>query len=343
MRSVQLVAHQTLELKEMPAPPDPGPGEVLVRLRAVGICGSDMHWYAEGGIGPVRAAYPQILGHEPAGEIVALGRSVENLRVGQKVSIEPSVTCGHCEFCLSGHHNNCVSSIFMGSPQMPGLFRDYAVVPAKNVVSVPDRLNWVEATVIEPLAVILHVLELVEVRLGDTVAVLGVGPIGMLTMLVARIAGASKIFVADKVPERLRLALELGADCAVNVNEASFFESVMDQTKGRGVDLVFDCAAAVETINWSLAVARLGGRVVMIGIPSEPVLRVDLMTAMAKELSVQTIKRSNHNSHAAIELIESGRITDRIVTHRYPLERTPEAFQTLHAYADGICKAVIEL
>ncbi|MBI1788513.1 MAG: zinc-binding dehydrogenase, partial [Acidobacteria bacterium] len=176
-----------------------------------------------------------------------------------------------------------------------------------------------------------------------TVCVMGAGPIGVLTASVARIAGASRVFIADKLPHRLALARELGVDCAVNVTEASLLEAVMDQTHGRGVDIVFDAAAAPETINGSMAVARLGGQVVLIGIPSQTHPVVDLHTAMAKEINLQTVKRSNHNAHGAIELLQAGRITDRMVTHRYPLEGTPEAFRTLHAYADGVGKSVIEI
>src|SRR2546423_1435579 len=176
MNSIQLVAPRRLEARPMPAPPDPGAGEVLVRLRAVGICGSDMHWYQEGGIGSSRAAYPSVLGHEPAGEIAAIGKGVEAVQVGQRVAVEPAITCGHCEFCRSGHHNNCVSSIFMGSTQMPGLFREFAVMPQRNVVPIPDSLSYAAATVLEPLAVILHILELTKIHLGDTVAVMGAGP-----------------------------------------------------------------------------------------------------------------------------------------------------------------------
>ena len=147
----------------------------MVRLRAVGICGSDMHWYKEGGIGASRAAYPSVLGHEPAGEIAAIGKGVDAVHVGQRVAVEPAITCGCCEFCRSGHHNNCVGSIFMGSPQMPGLFREYAVMPQRNVVPIPDAMSFVSATILEPLSVILHILELTDIRLGDTVAVMGAG------------------------------------------------------------------------------------------------------------------------------------------------------------------------
>jgi L-iditol 2-dehydrogenase len=300
-----------------------------------------MHWYKEGGIGSMRATYPMVLGHEPAGEVVATGKGVDGLEAGQKVLVEPAITCGHCEFCRTGHHNNCVTSIFMGSPQRHGLFRDYAVVPQRNVVPIPDAMSFVAATVLEPVAVILHILELTGIRFGDTVAVMGAGPIGLLTASIARIAGASRVFIADKVPHRLRLARNLGLDCAIEIGKLE--QAVMDETRGRGVDIVFDAAAALQTINMSIAIARLGGRVVLIGIPSEVDLNVDVHTAMAKELNIQTVKRSNHNAHAAIELMESGRIDDRIVTHRLPLEKTPDAFQLLGEYADNVGKVVIEL
>lgn len=341
MNSIQLVSPRRLESREMPMPPDPAAGEVLVRLRAVGICGSDMHWYKEGGIGSSLAIYPQVLGHEPAGEVVAVGKGVAGIRVGQRVAVEPAITCGHCEFCRSGHHNNCITSIFMGSPQMPGLFRDYAVMPERNVVPIPDSMSFAAATILEPLAVILHILELVDIRLGDTVAVMGAGPVGLLTASVARVAGASRIFIADRIPHRLRMAREMGFDCAIEIGK--FQQAVMDETRGRGVDIVLDAAAALETINMAIAIARLGGRVVLIGIPSEADLNIDIHTAMAKELNIQTVKRSNHNAHGALELMESGRIGDQIVTHRLPLEKTPEAFEILAEYAGGVGKVVIEI
>src|SRR5262245_43080279 len=189
MRSIQLVAPRTLEPREMEMAPDPGPGEVKVRVRAVGICGSDLHWFQEGGIADHRAVLPQVLGHEPAGVIEAVGAGVHDLHPGQKVAVEPNVTCGRCEFCLAGRHNHCVHSRMMGTPQLPGLFREFATVPAHNAVTVPETMSFDEATVIEPLAVLLHVLELTRISLGDTVTVLGAGPIGFLTAAVARQCG----------------------------------------------------------------------------------------------------------------------------------------------------------
>jgi L-iditol 2-dehydrogenase len=344
MKSVQLVARRTLEAREIPLPPDPGPGQVLVKVRAVGICGSDMHWYQDGGVGAIRAVYPQTLGHEPAGEVVAVGPGVASLGPGQKVAMEPAITCGHCEYCLSGHHNNCAFCQFMGSPQLPGFFREYALVPVENAIPIPEGMSFTDATLVEPLAVMVHVLELAGIRLGETVAVMGAGPVGLLMASVSRLAGASRVFIADKLPHRLQIAREMAAaDITLDVNTDSVPQAILDYTRDRGVDLVFDCAAARESINTALAIARTGGRVVLIGIPSELNMPFDLHTAMSKELNIQTIRRSNRNAHAAIDLMQSGRISTRLVTHHFPLEQTPAAFDTLAAYADGVGKIIIDI
>jgi L-iditol 2-dehydrogenase len=342
MKSVQLIAADTLEVREIPLPPDPGPGEVVVKVRAVGICGSDMHWY-HGGIGHTRSIYPQILGHEPAGEIAATGPGVSGLAPGQKVAIEPAITCGHCELCRAGRHNACVRSRFMSGPDMPGLFREYALVPAHNAVPVPSAMSFDEVTLLEPLAVILHILELTQIRIGDVVAVMGAGPVGLLMASMARIAGARQVFIADKVPHRLQLAREMGVDLALHTPSESVYDAVMDRTRGRGVDLVFDAAGAPETFNTAIRIARNGGKLTLIGIPEEVGMTIDIHSAMNKELNIQTIKRSNHNVHGAIELLESGKISRKLVTHHFPLERTPEAFQTLSAYACGVGKVIIEI
>ena len=343
MRSVQLVAHRTLEERDMAMPPDPGPGEVLVRIRAVGICGSDMHWYLEGGIAQHRAVMPQVLGHEPAGIVEAVGSGVHRLQPGDRVAVEPAITCGACEPCRTGRHNNCLHSVFMGSSQVPGLFREFATMPAHNAVAIPDGMSFSEATVIEPLSVILHVMELTPVSIGDTVAVIGAGPIGYLTAVMARIAGASRVFVFDKLPHRLAFAAAAGADAVCDIAQQSPVELVMDHTRGRGVDLVFDCAAGPVTLDTAVHMARAGGRVVLIGLPSTPRARFDLFAAMQKEISIHTVKRSNHNAAGAIGLLRAGRVPLHFITHHYPLEQTPHAFATLATYADDIGKAIIEI
>jgi L-iditol 2-dehydrogenase len=341
MRSIALVAPRRLEEYTLPDPHDPGPGEVLVKIKQVGICGSDMHWYLEGGIGHSLAAYPQVLGHEPAGEVIAVGPGVHHRKAGDRVSIEPSLTCGHCEYCLRGQHNNCVACTFLGGPQLPGLFREYAVVPEHNADLVPENLTWSQATLIEPVAVIVHVMELVTISVGDTVAVMGAGPIGMLCASMAKQAGASRVFICDKLPHRLELARQMGADVCVPVERMA--EVVLDETRGRGVDLVLDAAAALQTINIGIAIARPSGTFMLIGIPIENPFVIDMHAAMNKELRVLTLKRSNHKGAAAAKLIASGRVSDRLVTHVLPFEQTARGFELLADYSDNVGKVIIEV
>ena len=324
----------------MPLPADPGPNEILVKIRSVGICGSDMHWYLDGSIYGFPASYPLVLGHEPAGEVEAVGSGVTAFSPGDRVSIEPTISCGHCEYCARGQHNNCVKSQFMGSPQLPGLLREYATVPASNAELVPENFSYTQASLIEPVAVIMHMLELVQIRAGDTVAILGAGPIGLLAAAVARHCGAAQVLMADKLPHRIRMAQDLGATEAVSLHQ--FRELVGDRTKGRGVDLAIDAAGAAETINTALAVAGLGGTFVLIGIPNHVPVGVDLFSALTKEIRIQALKRSNHCSKPAIALLAAGAIPEAIVTHRAGVEQAPAAFQTLAEYRDGIGKLVIE-
>jgi L-iditol 2-dehydrogenase len=189
-----------------------------------------MHWYSDGSIYGLPATYPLILGHEPAGEVVELGARVSGLRTGDRVSIEPTISCGHCEYCSRGQNNNCVQSHFMGSPQFPGLLREYAMIPAHNAELVPENFSYTQASLIEPLAVIMHMLELVQIHVGDTVAILGAGPIGLLAAAVARHGGASQVLMADKLAHRIKMAQELVATAAVPLGQ--FGELVGDKTRG---------------------------------------------------------------------------------------------------------------
>lgn len=343
MRSVPLIAHRTMEVRELPQPPDPAPGQVTVKITAVGICGSDLHWYQDGRVGHIHTPYPRLLGHEPAGEIAALGAGVTDLKIGQRVAIEPAITCGICEYCRTNCHNHCNELVFHGSIAAEGFFQDYLNVPAKNCLPVPDSLSLAQITLIEPLAVIVHVLELTPVRLGETVAILGAGPIGLLTATLARLAGASEIIIGDRLPHRLKQARAMGFTNTVEMPRQSFRDAVKDLTHGRGADIVFDAAAAVETINQGIAAVRPAGRFILIGIPTELNMNIDLHTAMTKEVSLQMIKRSNHNDAQALALMAAGKVPDSFVTHHLSLEQTPEAFQMLTDYTDQVGKVIIQL
>ena len=343
MRSVPLVAPRRLELIEDKMPDGPRAGELLVKMRAVGLCGSDLHWWAEGRIGYTQARYPQLLGHEPVGEVVEAGPGVTHYKVGDLVGMEPSLTCGHCEYCIAGRHNLCVVSRFMGGPEAQGFLRDYVVIPEHNADPVPAGLTIHQATLMEPVAVWVHVFELTPVRVGETVVVLGAGSIGLLGIAMAKQAGAERIFACDKVPHRLKLAKAMGADVALDLRERGFLDAVMQATKGRGADIVFDAAGAPETINLGLKCARSGGRFTLIGLPEPLHFEVDIHTAMAKELQVQMMKRSNHKGRAAAALLASGRIPTTLITHALPLEQAQRGFEIVRNYEDGVGKLLFDL
>src|ERR1700742_2044846 len=226
----------------MAQPPDPAHGEITVRIRAVGVCGSDLHWYEDGRIGEIPAAFPQVLGHEPAGDVIAIGAGVEDLTTGDRVVLEPTLSCGHCEYCILGQHNHCVRGIFLGGPQAPGLFRDYVTLPAGNCTRVPSTLDYGIATLVEPIAVMMHMLELITIRPGDTVVVTGAGPIGMLCAAIAKASGAGRVIIADRLAYRLKLAMPMGADVAIDTTAKSLIETVADATHGRGADVVLEAS-----------------------------------------------------------------------------------------------------
>ena len=341
MRAIQLVSHRQMETVEVPGEREPAEGEVMVRICSCGICGSDLHWWAEGGVGERRAPYPMVLGHEPSGEIVAVGRGVSRLRTGDRVAIEPAIVCGHCEFCRAGRANLCLTARFMSSGSVWGLFREYATIPAANAGRIPDALTFDQATLIEPLSVILHLYEMHPLQHGVVVAITGAGPIGMLAAAVARSRGAPQVIVADPRPHRRAFALKMGATVATEPEH--FASCVLDLTSGRGADLVIDAAAKRDSLSACFAAARKGATCVLIGIPSEANLPVDLHAAMAKELRIQTIFRSNHNAADATEILASGLIPFHLLTHRLPLEQTQDAFQMLEGYHDDCGKIVIGL
>ena len=341
MNALQLVAPQRLEMGVLPDPPDPGPMEVLVRLRASGVCGSDMHTFSEGGIAGTDANYPCVLGHEPSGEVVAVGPGVTDLSRGAMVAVEPFIVRAECEFTRTGRQNLALSHEFLGR-DVAGALREYAVMPRRNLMAMPDGMTFGDAAFVEPLAVLLHSYELAELRMGETVAVLGTGPIGLIAVALAKVAGASVIVAADRIEHRLQRALKLGADVAVNVDQDSPVDAVMDLT-GCGAHVVIDGAGKKESINNALACLRPGGRMVVVGIPSEPAVPLNLWTALDREARIHVQKRSNGNDHDALDLLKRGLIrSEDIISHRFPLERGQEAFETMAEYREGVLKPLIE-
>ncbi|HUP05258.1 MAG TPA: alcohol dehydrogenase catalytic domain-containing protein [Bryobacteraceae bacterium] len=317
-------------------------GEVRVHVGAVGICGSDLHSYGEGAIGDTDCIYPMVLGHEPAGTVAAVGAGVTGWAPGDRAALEPALYCYHCEYCLSGRHNICANVRFLSTPGHAGFFREFVDLPAHNLLAIPKEMSMPMATVIEPLAVALHSMLFASIRIGETVAVFGAGPIGLLTIACLRASGAGRIWVVEPVAHRREIALKMGAAVAIDPNQTDSAREILRETAGRGVDCSIDCAAKDHTINWAIRAARNGGRVVLTGIHSQPLIPFEVSPMRRKELTIFNVRRSNHEPEAARAfLVERPDWFAPLITHTRPLSDVAAAFQMLESYSDGVGKLVI--
>ncbi len=314
------------------------------RVVSVGICGSDLHYYAEGGIGDTPCVYPMVLGHEPTGTVARLGPGVTGWRPGDRVALEPALYCYHCEFCMTGRHNVCSNIRFISMPGQPGFLREYVNVPAVNLLPLPQELSFEEGTLFEPLAVVLHSMSFVALRPGERAAVFGAGPIGLLTIAVLKLSGASRVWAVEPEAHRRELALGLGADAAIDPAAVDPARQILSDTGKRGVDVAIDCAARSGSINHCLAATRNAGRVVVTGIPPEPQLALDYHVMRRKELAFYTVRRSNHESETALEMLrEHPKRFAPMLTHEIPLEEVERGFSLLEKYADGVGKLLIRV
>ncbi len=322
--------------------PDPPPGQVQVRVEAVGICGSDLHYFSEGHTGDTPAIYPMVLGHEPAGTVLSPGAGVSGWTAGDRVALEAPIYCYHCEFCMSGRHNLCDHVRFMSSPTEPGFFRERVNLPAENLLRLPANLDYAEASLWEPLGIILHSFHFAEPKVGDTAAVFGAGPIGLTTIAALKLAGVRRMWCVEPVAHRREMALRLGADEAIDPGQADPVREVLAATGQRGIDVAIDCAGKGGSINQAIGMTRSAGRVVVTAVPSEQLVAIEFHTLRRKELSFHTLRRANRTGHAALELLSQypQRFTP-MVTHRMALGDVQRAFETLESYSDGVGKIVL--
>jgi len=305
------------------ADPVPAPGEVLVRVGAVGICGSDLHWFTEAGIGDAQLARPLVLGHEAAG-VIASGD-----RTGTRVAIDPAIPCGACEPCDAGRGHLCLAIRFAGHGATDGMFREVVAWPERRLVPVPDTLDHVDAAMLEPLGVALHAVGLAEIRPGDTVGVFGCGPIGLLAIQLARAAGATTVLATDRLSHRVEAAGRAGATTAALVRDGNERDVLLRATGGRGVDAAIEAAGEDDAIQTAVALARPASTVVIAGIPAVDRMEIVASVARRKGLTLRFSRRMNHTYPRAIALVESGRVDVRsLVTDVVPLADFAHAFET---------------
>jgi L-iditol 2-dehydrogenase len=321
MQAARVHGAGMLSLHDEPMP-SPGPGEALVRVTAVGVCGSDIHWLREGGIGTDRIVQPLILGHECAG-VIESGRRKE-----ERVAIDPAIPCGLCEFCQEGNPNLCSALRFAGHAPYDGALRQYIAWPEQCLVPLPDSMSEIEGVMLEPLGVALYSVDRGNVKPGMSVAVFGCGTIGLSVIQVARVAGAANIFASElpDVPHRIQAARTFGATAfeAVSGREV---EEILRATGGRGVDVAFEAAGDPEAVEAAVAAVKPGGRVILIGIALEDRTAFTASTARRKDLTIKVIHRMKHTYPRAIRLVKNGQVDVRsLVTHRFPLAEVARAY-----------------
>ncbi len=312
--------------------PVAGPGEALVRVGVVGLCGSDLHWYEEGGIGSNRITRPIVPGHEMA------GRTED----GRLVAIEPAIACGHCPLCLEGHPNLCPTIRFSGQGDRDGSMREWMAWPSHNLFPLPEGLTATDGAMLEPLGVAIHTVDLAHVKPGSSVGVFGAGPIGLFCLQVAKAAGAARLVATDLAsrPHRLEAAGALGAG-AFPAEEGREAKAIREAVGGYGLDVAIEAAGVQAAVDAAVESVRPGGRVVLAGIPGEERTSVKVSSARRKGLTIVFVRRMKHTYLRAIALATAGRVDLRsMVSHRFPLAEAARAFEVA-ARREGL-KVVVE-
>lgn len=324
--------------------PVPKTGEVLVKIEYVGVCGSDLHYYKHGRIGPYVVEGKFILGHECSGTVVALGENVQTLAVGDRVALEPGITCGKCEYCKSGKYNLCPRTEFFATPPYQGTFCDYIAYSADMCFKLPDNVSAMEGALVEPLAVGLHAANQGGVALGDTVVILGSGCIGLVTLISSLASGASTVISVDVLKKKLDYAKKLGATHVINAMEQDVAVEIQRLTNGRGADVIYEAAANEKTIGLTSFIARPGGTIVLIGIPASGDVPYNFSNLISKEITVKTVCRYRNLYPAAISSISNGIIDVKsIVTHEFSFEKIKQALDSACDNGDEVVKAVIRI
>ncbi|QMV42728.1 NAD(P)-dependent alcohol dehydrogenase [Cohnella cholangitidis] len=341
MKAAVLTKLGTIEMKELDIP-SYGPDEALVRIKAVGLCGSDVHYYEHGKIGPYVVDYPIILGHEAAGEVVAIGNEVRNVEVGHRVTIEPGVTCGRCAHCKSGHYNLCPDVVFLATPPYDGAFCEYIAIRADMLYPIPDTMSYEKAALIEPFSVGLHAVRRGNLLPGETVVIMGMGPIGILALMAARSAGARRIIGVDMESFRLERALQMGATDVVNLREEDVQSAIMRITEGHKADLAIETAGNGRAAQSALQAVRRGGRVVLVGLPQENETPLSIPYIVDNEIDIRGVFRY-HNTYPTGVAIMSGDHIDLepVITDYMSLEETSRAFEKAINEKNSTLKIVI--
>jgi len=343
MKAMVLTGIREMEMQEFPMPVIQNETDVLIKMKVVGICGSDVHYYQSGKIGGQIVQYPFPVGHEGAGEVISVGSRVSRVKPGDRIAIEPAMPCGECDQCKAGRPHTCRKLRFLGCPgQADGCLSEYIVMPEQSCFRIAATMSYTEAAISEPLAIGVYAVNQSVPMKGATIGILGFGPIGMSVILPAIAKGAEKIFVTDLIDERLSIAKACGATWTGNaasqdvVNEIVAREPLL-------LDVVFECCGKQEAMDQAIELLKPGGKLMIIGIPEFDRWNFSVDKLRHKEICIQSVRRQNHSVEEALESMENGRLNvEKMATHRFGFEDTKAGFDLVSGYRDGVMKAMID-
>jgi L-iditol 2-dehydrogenase len=327
--------------------PAPGPGQALVRLLKTGVCGSDIHLYKTGRIGDIKISEPLVIGHECMGVVEDIGPGVRPELKGRRVAVDPSMNCMRCEICLSGNYHICPYNKFLGLPPIDGGLQEYIVHPEELLEPLPDSVSDDAAVVLEPMAIALHAINLVKVKPGQRVVILGTGVLGTCVLELLSLYRGLRVVCVDLLEDRLARAKEMGADVVIQAQEGGREEvraKVLEAIGGFGAHIVFECSGSADTMWNTCEVSAPTGHVSIIGTNPGDELVFPSASTRRRGLTLRFVRRSLNTLPACIELTDRGAIQpEKLVTHTFPMDKTAEAFQTVDEYREGVLKALIDL
>jgi len=327
-----------LESRPMPSPK---PHEVVVAMKSVGICGSDVHYWVEGRIGDFILNSPMVVGHESAGQVVEVGTAVKHLKAGDRVTLEPGVPCKSCHYCKVGRYNLCLDIQFMATPPVDGSIANFITHDAAFCYKLEDHVTYEEGAMCEPLSVGIHACNRANVQIGHRVLVMGAGPIGLVAMFAAKAAGATKVTVVDLKEDRLAMAKTLGADGTI-LATANVMEELEKQDLGP-IDITIECSGAQPAIKTAVRATRSGGVVVLVGVGSKEIT-LPLVDAAVREVDIRGVFRYANCYLKALALITSGKIDVKpLITHRFSMDEVVKAFEVSRDMRDGAIKVMINI
>ena len=343
MKTVFLTGIRKMEMREVPDPMIVNDTDVLIKMKTIGVCGSDVHYYTTGKIGSQVVKYPFPVGHEGAGQVVKIGRAVKRVKPGDRIAIEPAMSCYECDQCLEGRYHTCRKLRFLGCPgQADGCLSEYIVMPETSCIPISDALTYDQAAISEPLAIGVYAVKQSISMKGASVGILGFGPIGMSVLLPALAQGAKAVYVTDKIPERIELAKKAGATWAGNPAQDDVVSKIL-KNEPQMLDVVFECCGQQEAIDNGVDLLKPGGKLMIIGIPEFDRWSFPVDKLRHKELTIANVRRQVNCVEPSLEMMEKGIVdVSLMTTHRFKFEDTKAAFDLVTDYKDGVMKAMIE-